>query len=180
MVKRKKRLSEEMEEETPKKKKPLNEKIMEGRPVLADQLTLNQEMEMICQLTRAGKDPGQIAEELEIETEKVLMYLNESKVVKARLKELYGDNQLTRLQNLRDSINEMSMRLTLKRIMKAMSSIDEHKWVPNEQLDKWLIRYDPFEGPGALERMTGKEEDKEDDKEVMIEGEKNELDDIGE
>lgn len=131
-----------------------------GRPKLQDSNVLTPEMENVAQLSRAGYEPEHIAQELDIPLDKVMMYLIDTAIVRNRIRELFGDN-LKRFSNLRDSLFEWTMRYALKEIMQSMRTDDVSKKVALERVDKWMQRYDPFEGPTGLkvERMGSKGED---------------------
>jgi len=64
-----------------------------GRPRLQDSTTLTPEMEQVAQMTYQGFSPEEIAESLQVPTTKVLLYLEETPIVQARVRNLFGDKQ---------------------------------------------------------------------------------------
>ena len=151
--------------------KTVDKEVLTGRPKLQDSNILTPEMENVAQLSRAGYEPEYIAQELDISLDKVMMYLIDTAIVRNRIRELFGDN-LKRFSNLRDSLFEWTMRYALKEIMQSMRTDDATKKVALERVDKWMQRYDPFEGPTGLkvERMVSEKEE-----EVIIKKEDNNL-----
>ena len=82
------------------------------KKVKTDSVTLTSEMEEVAQRIRAGLSPEEVAEALEIPSDRVLVYL-ENRLVQERIKTLLGD-KFERWSKLRDRLYEECLNTSLR------------------------------------------------------------------
>lgn len=131
---------------------PKTTKAKIGRPKLQDSTVLTDEMEEVAQLARSGFRPEEISEKLQIETTKVLILIQETPIVQARIKALFA--------NKHDRWIELSDRLYEVCLDTAITLIKERK-VPWQYLMQMLERLETRYGiiKGKTKRTISQHEE---------------------
>ena len=88
-----------------------------GRPVLEEQLVLNDEMEDFCLKIKAGYSVEEISNELNISIEKCNKFL-QNKVVRARIARLL-DDRMPEWLTLQDELYEASLKEAIRQIKRG-------------------------------------------------------------
>ena len=122
-----------------------------GRPKLQDSQSLTPEMELVCQMAYLGFSREEIAAQIDIPLSKIELYLDETNVVRDRLKELFSDKR-KRAISLRMAIFEACAR----RALRILETKGEE--VQFDVLDRWMTRYDPMFAQTDKERQYKQEE----------------------